>query len=132
MSKKSPTDIIKEQISFIEARITRYEELRDGSMLRRILFGGGRQSKLGFLGLVIGLGMLFYAMFHYTAGAEILLVAVLSILLLGYCLLQLNLIRKKNNPEKFDRMVYSLTQEKASMEKELQRLLAANCNIKKP
>ncbi|MGM0216893.1 hypothetical protein [Enterococcus sp. AZ109] len=131
MSKKSPTDIIKEQISFIEARITRYEELRDGSVFRRILFGGGRQSKLGFLGLIVGLGLLFYAILHYSAGVEILIVGVLSLLLLGYCLLQLNLIRKRNDPEKFDRMVYSLSQEKASMEKELQRLLVTDDKIRK-
>ncbi|MGG5318165.1 hypothetical protein [Enterococcus sp. AZ072] len=131
MSKKTQTDIIKEQISFIEARITRYEELRDGSMMRRILFGGGRQSKLGFLGLVIGLVLLLYAVLHYSAGLEIGLIGLLSVLLLSYSLVQLNVIRKKNQPERFERMVTSLTQEKDSMEKELQRLSAVHREIKK-
>ncbi|EOH94299.1 hypothetical protein [Enterococcus pallens] len=131
MSEKSQPDIIKEQISFIEARITRYEELRDGSMVRRILFGAGNQSKLGFLGLVIGFILLIYALLHYSEGLEIGLVGLLSVLLLSYSLIQLNVIRKKNGPERFDRMVKSLTQEKSSMEKELQRICAAEKEIKK-
>lgn len=132
MSQKSQTDMIKEQISFIEARITRYEELRDGAMLRRLLFGGGRQSKLGFLGLIVGGILLLYGLLNYTAGIEAGIIGVLSVLLISYSLIQLNFIRKKNQPERFDRMVRSLTQEKASMEKELTRLLAAENEIKKP
>lgn len=131
MSEKSQADIIKEQISFIEARITRYEELRDGSMLRQILFGGGRQSKIGFLGLTVGAILFLYALLNYAAGVEAGIIGILSVLLLGYSLLQLNLIRKKNGSERFDRMVKSLTQEKSSMEKELQRICAGEKEIKK-
>lgn len=131
MSEKSQADIIKEQISFIEARITRYEELRDGSTLRQILFGGGRQSKIGFLGLIVGAILFLYALLNYAAGVEAGIIGILSVLLLGYSLIQLNLIRKKNGPERFDRMVKSLTQEKSSMEKELQRICAGEKEIKK-
>lgn len=131
MSEKSQADIIKEQISFIEARITRYEELRDGSMLRQILFGGGRQSKIGFLGLIVGAILFLYALLNYAAGVEAGIIGILSVLLLGYSLIQLNLIRKKNGSERFDRMVKSLTQEKSSMEKELQRICAGEKEIKK-
>lgn len=131
MSEKSQADIIKEQISFIEARITRYEELRDGSTLRQILFGGGRQSKIGFLGLIVGAILFLYALLNYAAGVEAGIIGILSVLLLGYSLIQLNLIRKKNGSERFDRMVKSLTQEKSSMEKELQRICASEKEIKK-
>lgn len=131
MSEKSQADMIKEQISFIEARITRYEELRDGSTLRQILFGGGRQSKIGFLGLIVGVVLFLYALLNYAAGLEAGIIGILSILLLGYSVIQLNLIRKKNGPERFDRMVKSLTQEKSSMEKELQRISASENEIKK-
>lgn len=131
MSEKSQADMIKEQISFIEARITRYEELRDGSTLRQILFGGGRQSKIGFLGLIVGVVLFLYALLNYAAGVEAGIIGILSILLLGYSVIQLNLIRKKNGPERFDRMVKSLTQEKSSMEKELQRISASENEIKK-
>lgn len=130
MSEKSQADIIKEQISFIEARITRYEELRDGSMLRQILFGGGRQSKIGFFGLIVGAILFLYALLNYAAGVEAGIIGILSVLLLGYSLIQLNLIRKKNGPERFDRMVKSLTQEKSSMEKELQRICAGEKKLK--
>lgn len=131
MSEKSQADMIKEQISFIEARITRYEELRDGSTLRQILFGGGRQSKIGFLGLIVGVILFLYALLNYAAGVEAGIIGILSILLLGYSVIQLNLIRKKNGPERFERMVKSLTQEKSSMEKELQRISASENEIKK-
>ena len=39
-------------------------------------------------------------------------------------MIQLNVFRKKNGTEKYQRMINSLTAEKASMEKELTRLVA--------
>lgn len=44
MPEKQRIDLLKEQVSFLEARLTRYEELLNGPMLKRIVFGGGTQS----------------------------------------------------------------------------------------
>ena len=40
-----------------------------------------------------------------------------------FSVIQLNVFRKKNGTEKYQRMINSLTAEKASMEKELTRLV---------
>jgi hypothetical protein len=49
----------------------------------------------------------------------------LSAVVILYSFVELNVIRKRNGTEKYQRMIDSLTAEKASMEKELARLIAA-------
>lgn len=39
MPEKQRIDLLKEQVSFLEARLTRYEELLHGPILKRIIFG---------------------------------------------------------------------------------------------
>ncbi|GCF95519.1 hypothetical protein NRIC_34100 [Enterococcus florum] len=131
MPKSKQIDTLKEQISFLEARITRYEELRDGTTFRRILFGGGRHGLLSVSGFLIGAFIFIYAI---TRGQFNLILGVLSLLSLGvlaYCFIQLNLMRKKNPPEKYERMVKSLKQEKRSMDTELLRMIDEQNKMKK-
>ena len=110
---------LKEQVSFLEARLTRYEELLHGSVLKRIIFGGGRRAKLSILEIVIGLIVLLYTLFRMELSVISLVIIVLALIMI-----LLNVFRKKNGTEKYQRMINSLTAEKASMEKELTRLVA--------
>lgn len=123
MPKKNRIDTLKEQISFIEARITRYQELALGGVYKRILFGGGQQAKLGFAGVLLGFGLMIYGLLELNKSWVFLLIFILAAVVFGYSLVQLNLMRKKNPPEKFAKMVGSLSEEMASMDQELGRLL---------
>ena len=107
-------DLLKEQISFLEARLIRYEGLLNGSTLNRIIFGGGRRAKLSIIETVIAIIVLLYTLLRVNLNA-------ISIVIL-FSFVELNLIRKKNGKEKYQRMIDSLTAEKNSMEKELSRL----------
>lgn len=120
MKEKISIDTLKEQISFLEARITRYEELAHGSVLKRILFGGGRQAKVCLVAMIVALIVCLYAAFKHTTGFLIVLLA--GIFAIFYLLLQLNVIRKKNDIEKYQKMIASLVKEKQSMDEELKRL----------
>lgn len=122
MPENQRIDILKEQISFLEARLTRYEELLHGSILNRILFGGGRRAKLSIAEVLIGLIILLYTLFRVTPGAIFFVIIALSVFMIFFSSVQLNLIRKKNGPEKYQKMINSLTLEKASMEKEVARI----------
>ncbi|MGO2891206.1 hypothetical protein [Enterococcus devriesei] len=122
MPENQRIDILKEQISFLEARLTRYEELLHGSVLKRILFGGGRRAKLSIAEILIGLIILLYVFFRITPGLVFAVIVILSLFMIFFSTVQLNLIRKKNGPEKYQKMIDSLTLEKASMEKEVIRL----------
>lgn len=122
MPENQRMDILKEQISFLEARLTRYEELLHGSVLNRILFGGGRRAKLSIAEVLIGLIILLYTLFRVTPGAIFFVIIALSVFMIFFSSVQLNLIRKKNGPEKYQKMINSLTLEKASMEKEVARI----------
>ncbi|MDT2826953.1 MAG: hypothetical protein ACTJHK_01565 [Enterococcus viikkiensis] len=122
MPENQRIDILKEQISFLEARLTRYEELLHGSVLKRILFGGGRRAKLSIAEILIGLIILLYVFFRITPGLVFAVIVILSVFMIFFSTVQLNLIRKKNGPEKYQKMIASLTLEKASMEKEVMRL----------
>lgn len=122
MPENQRIDILKEQISFLEARLTRYEELLHGSVLNRILFGGGRRAKLSIAEVLIGLIILLYTLFRVTPGAIFFVIIALSVFMIFFSSVQLNLIRKKNGPEKYQKMINSLTLEKASMEKEVARI----------
>ena len=115
---------LKEQGSFLEARLTRYEELLHGSVLKRIIFGGGRRAKLSILEIVIGLIVLLYTLFRMELSVISLVIIVLALIMILFSVIQLNVFRKKNGTEKYQRMINSLTAEKASMEKELTRLVA--------
>lgn len=122
MPENQRIDILKEQISFLEARLTRYEELLHGSVLKRILFGGGRRAKLSIAEILIGLIILLYVFFRITPGLVFAVIVILSVFMIFFSTVQLNLFRKKNGPEKYQKMIASLTLEKASMEKEVMRL----------
>lgn len=125
MPDKQRIDQLKEQVSFLEARLTRYEELLHGPMLRRIIFGGGRRAKLSILEIVVGLVVLLYTLFRIDLGAIFAVIVILSLIVILFSAIQLNVLRKKNGKEKYQRMINSLTAEKASMDKELDRLIAA-------
>lgn len=122
MSENQRIDLLKEQVSFLEARLTRYEELLHGSTLKRIVFGGGRRAKLSIIEIVIAVIVLLYTLFRLNLSVVSAVIIVLSVIVILFSAVQLNVIRKKNGKEKFQRMIDSLTAEKASMEKELSRL----------
>lgn len=61
-------DLLKEQVSFLEARLTRYEELLEGPLLKRIIFGGGRRAKLSLIEILISLIVLMYASVRMERG----------------------------------------------------------------
>lgn len=124
MPKKNRIDTLKEQISFIEARITRYQELANGGMFKRILFGGGKQAKLDFVGILIGLFLLLYSLLKSLNNWHFIVIMVLSLVVLFYAGIQLNVIRKKNQAAKYQKMVISLTKEEESMNQELGKLLS--------
>lgn len=115
-------DLLKEQVSFLEARLTRYEELLNGPTLKRIIFGGGRRAKLSIAEIVIGLIVLLYTLFRMELSVIFAVIVILSLVVILFSAIQLNLIRKKNGKDKYQRMIDSLTAEKASMDKELTRL----------
>lgn len=125
MPDKQRIDQLKEQVSFLEARLTRYEELLHGPMLRRIIFGGGRRAKLSILEIVVGLIVLIYTLFRIDLGLIFAVIVFLALIVILFSAIQLNVLRKKNGKEKYQRMINSLTAEKASMDKELDRLIAA-------
>lgn len=109
----------------MEARLTRYEELLHGPMLKRIVFGGGRRAKLSILEIMIGLITLLYTLFRIDLGVIFAVIVILSLIVILFSAIQLNVLRKKNGKEKYQRMINSLTAEKASMDKELDRLIGA-------
>ncbi|MDT2662515.1 hypothetical protein P7E02_21710 [Enterococcus hulanensis] len=115
-------DLLKEQVSFLEARLTRYEELLNGPTLKRIIFGGGRRAKLSIAEIVIGLIVLLYTLFRMELSVIFAVIVILSLVVILFSAIQLNLIRKKNGKDKYQRMIDSLTAEKKSMDKELTRL----------
>jgi len=115
-------DLLKEQVSFLEARLTRYEELLNGPTLKRIIFGGGRRAKLSIAEIVIGLIVLLYTLFRMELSVIFAVIVILSLAVILFSAIQLNLIRKKNGKDKYQRMIDSLTAEKKSMDKELTRL----------
>lgn len=131
MPKKNRIDTLKEQISFIEARITRYQELANGGSFKRILFGGGKQAKLDFAGLLIGSLLLIYSLVKSLNNWHFIVMMVLSIIVLFYAGVQLNVIRKKNPAIKYQKMVTSLTKEEESMNQELGRLLSEEVSNQK-
>ncbi|MGO3601868.1 MAG: hypothetical protein ACTIOK_00535 [Enterococcus malodoratus] len=124
MPEKQRIDLLKEQVSFLEARLTRYEELLNGPMLKRIVFGGGRRAKLSIVEIVIGLIVLLYTLFRVQLSVIFAVIVILSLFIILFSAIQLNVIRKQNGKEKYQRMIASLTAEKASMDKELARLTA--------
>lgn len=125
MSDNQRIDQLKEQVSFLEARLTRYEELLHGSMLKRVLFGGGRRAKLSIIEIVVAALVFLYTLFQINTGIIFAVIIGLSAVVILYSFVELNVIRKRNGIEKYQRMIDSLTAEKASMEKELARLIAA-------
>ncbi|MBO0452540.1 hypothetical protein [Candidatus Enterococcus murrayae] len=122
MPEKQRIDLLKEQVSFLEARLTRYEELLHGPILKRIIFGGGRRAKLSIVEIVIALIVLLYTLFRMELSAIFAVIVFLALVVISFSAVQLNVIRKKNGKEKYQRMIDSLTAEKASMDKEIARL----------
>ncbi|MFU0787961.1 MAG: DUF3040 domain-containing protein [Enterococcus gilvus] len=125
MSDNQRIDQLKEQVSFLEARLTRYEELLHGSTLKRILFGGGRRAKLSIIEIVVAAIVFLYTLLRLNTGIIFAVIIGLSAVVILYSFVELNVIRKRNGTEKYQRMIDSLTAEKASMEKELARLISA-------
>ncbi|WP_288225990.1 hypothetical protein [uncultured Enterococcus sp.] len=125
MSDNQRIDQLKEQVSFLEARLTRYEELLHGSTLKRVLFGGGRRAKLSIIEIVVAAIVFLYTLFRINTGIIFAVIIGLSAVVILYSFVELNVIRKRNGTEKYQRMIDSLTAEKDSMEKELARLIAA-------
>jgi hypothetical protein len=126
MPDKERIDLLKEQVSFLEARLTRYEELLHGPLLKRILFGGGRRAKLSLIEVLISLIVLLYASLKMERNIAFFVIVILAFAVILFSALQLNVIRKKNGQEKYQRMINSLTAEKASMDKEIARLQDEN------
>ncbi|MDT2573263.1 hypothetical protein P7D97_16695 [Enterococcus raffinosus] len=126
MPDKERIDLLKEQVSFLEARLTRYEELLHGPLLKRILFGGGRRAKLSFIEVLISLIVLLYASLKMERNIAFFVIVILAFAVILFSAIQLNVIRKKNGQEKYQRMINSLTAEKASMDKEIARLQDEN------
>lgn len=54
------------------------------------------------------------------------MIIILAFAVILFSAIQLNVIRKKNGQEKYQRMIDSLTAEKASMDKEIARLQDEN------
>ncbi|REC31075.1 hypothetical protein CF160_00845 [Enterococcus pseudoavium] len=129
MSENQRIDQLKEQVSFLEARLTRYEDLLNGSTLNRILFGGGRRAKLSLIEILIALVVLLYTFIRINHNLVFGIIVILALVVILFSALQLNVIRKKNGKEKYQRMIDSLTAEKASMDKELARLTAAKKQV---
>ncbi|MGH1648154.1 hypothetical protein ABE945_10350 [Enterococcus gilvus] len=125
MSDNQQIDQLKEQVSFLEARLTRYEELLHGSTLKRVLFGGGRRAKLSIIEILVAAIVFLYTLLRINTGIIFAVIIGLSAVVILYSFVELNVIRKRNGTEKYQRMIDSLTAEKASMEKELARLIAA-------
>ncbi|MGK0605433.1 hypothetical protein [Enterococcus gilvus] len=125
MSDNQRIDQLKEQVSFLEARLTRYEELLHGSTLKRVLFGGGRRAKLSIIEILVAAIVFLYTLLRINTGIIFAVIIGLSAVVILYSFVELNVIRKRNGTEKYQRMIDSLTAEKASMEKELARLIAA-------
>lgn len=123
MPDKQRIDQLKEQVSFLEARLTRYEELLNGSIVKRMVFGGGRRAKLSIAEIVISIIVLLYTAFKMELTAISAVIIVLALIVILFSALQLNVLRKKNGIDKYQRMINSLSAEKASMEKELARLV---------
>ncbi|MGL9749494.1 hypothetical protein [Enterococcus sp. DIV0170] len=126
MPDKERIDLLKEQVSFLEARLTRYEELLHGPLLKRIIFGGGRRAKLSLIEVLISLIVLLYASLKMERNIAFFVIVILAFAVILFSALQLNVIRKKNGQEKYQRMINSLTAEKASMDKEIARLQDEN------
>lgn len=129
MSENQRIDQLKEQVSFLEARLTRYEDLLNGTTLSRILFGGGRRAKLSLIEILIALVVLIYTFIRINHNVLFGIIVILALVVILFSALQLNVIRKKNGKEKYQRMIDSLTAEKASMDKELARLTAAKKQV---
>lgn len=85
---------------------------------------GGRRAKLSIVEIVIGLIVLLYTLFRVQLSVIFAVIVILSLFIILFSAIQLNVIRKKNGKEKYQRMIASLTAEKASMDKELARLTA--------
>ncbi len=126
MPDKERIDLLKEQVSFLEARLTRYEELLHGPLLKRIIFGGGRRAKLSLIEVLISLIVLLYASLKMERNIAFFVIVILAFAVILFSAIQLNVIRKKNGQEKYQRMINSLTAEKASMDKEIARLQDEN------
>ena len=126
MPDKERIDLLKEQVSFLEARLTRYEELLHGPLLKRIIFGGGRRAKLSLIEVLISLIVLLYASLKMERNIAFFVIVILAFAVILFSALQLNVIRKKNGQEKYQRMINSLTAEKASMDKESARFQDEN------
>ncbi|WP_301516406.1 hypothetical protein [Enterococcus sp.] len=96
-----------------------------GSTLKRVLFGGGRRAKLSIIEIVVAAIVFLYTLLRLNTGIIFAVIIGLSAVVILYSFVELNVIRKRNGTEKYQRMIDSLTAEKASMEKELARLIAA-------
>lgn len=82
MPEKQRIDLLKEQVSFLEARLTRYEELLNGPMLKRIVFGGGRRAKLSIVEILIGLIVLLYTLFRVQLSVIFAVIVILSLFII--------------------------------------------------
>lgn len=99
MPDKQRINQLKEQVSFLEARLTRYEELLHGSVLKRIIFGGGRRAKLSLIEILIGLIVLLYTLFRMDLSVISMVIIALAFIVVLFSAIQLNVLRKKNGTE---------------------------------
>lgn len=95
MPDKERIDLLKEQVSFLEARLTRYEELLHGPLLKRIIFGGGRRAKLSLIEVLISLIVLLYASLKMERNIAFFVIVILAFAVILFSALQLNVIRKR-------------------------------------
>jgi hypothetical protein len=111
-----PIETLKEQISFLEARIGRYEELANGSALKRWGFAGSKLY-LTFLGMFVAVIVLIVAIL--TSYAVKWLLIILALGLLAYSVRLLININHQTRKQLFVHKISRLKIELQSMEKEL-------------
>lgn len=112
---------LREQISFLEARIARYEELVNGPAWHRWVFGG-KNIWAWIAGCILSLIAALIIAAHYQSFFWILLFICVGIFL--YCGIHLNHAKKVNNKERFEKMVNSLKKEKKVQDLKLEKMKA--------
>lgn len=119
MAEKTQIETLQEQISFLEARLLRYEELAKGSAWRRWVFGG-RRFYLSLAGIIASPLLTIVALIR--GWGLWWLVLLLAVVLFITALRQFREVVRATQRAIFEQKVFTLRLEKKSMEGELQRL----------
>lgn len=127
-SDKNQEEIYKlrEQISFLEARIARYEELVNGPSWHRWVFGG-KNVWAWIAGCILSVIAALVVITHYRSFFWIPLLFCGGIFL--YCWIHLNHTKKVNSKARFEKMVASLKKEKVIQDQKLADLKAEAATV---